>query len=165
LVNGWQIAGFVQAQSGAPYTIFSAEPEAGTAAALQTLDEGSGGLFRLGFGRPNLAPGATMETLTDTGERTLAFDVNQLVSPLGGFGNLGRNTLRAGTQKRFDFALSKETEITERVKIQLRWEIFNAFNNVNFALPVNDLQDSSVGEIENTVGGPRVMQFGLKVIF
>jgi hypothetical protein len=165
LIKGWQIAGFVQAQTGAPYTIFSAEPEGGSAAALQTLDEGSGGLFRLGFGRPNLAPGATMETLTDTGERTLAFDTSQLVSPLGGFGNLGRNTLRGGTQKRFDFALSKTTDITERLKIQLRWEIFNAFNNVNFALPVNDLQDSSVGEIENTIGGPRVMQFGLRVVF
>jgi hypothetical protein len=165
LIKGWQMAGFLQAQTGAPYTIFSGEPEGGTAAALQTLDEGSGGLFRLGFGRPNLAPGTTMESLTNTGERTLAFDTSQLVSPLGSFGNLGRNTLRGGAQKRFDFALSKTTDITERVRIELRWEIFNMFNNVNFALPVNDLQDSSVGEIENTIGGPRVMQFGLKLVF
>jgi len=164
-VKGWQLAGFFQAQTGAPYTIFTAEPEGGTAAALQTLDEGSGGLFRLGFGRPDLAPNATMESLTNTGERTLAFDTSQLVSPLGSFGNLGRNTLRGGAQKRFDFSLAKTIDITERVKIQLRWEIFNAFNNVNFALPVNDLQDSSVGEIENTIGGPRVMQYGLKLTF
>jgi hypothetical protein len=106
-----------------------------------------------------------MDSLTNTGERTLAFDTGQLVSPLGSFGNLGRNTLRGGTQKRFDFALSKTTDITERVRFELRWEIFNMFNNVNFALPVNDLQDSSVGEIENTIGGPRVMQFGLKLVF
>jgi len=165
LIKGWQLAGFLQAQTGAPYTVFTGEPEAGTAAALQTLNNGSGGLFRLGFGRPNLAPGATMDSLTNTGDRTLAFDTSQLASPLGGFGNLGRNTLRGGTQKRFDFALSKTTDITERVKIQLRWEIFNLFNNVNFALPVNDLQDSSVGDIENTIGGPRVMQFGLKLVF
>jgi hypothetical protein len=164
-IKGWQLAGFLQAQTGAPYSIFTGEPEAKTASDLLALKTGSGGNFRVGFGRPSLAAGATLDTLTNTGDRTLAFDTSQLASPLGGFGNLGRNTLRGGTQKRFDFALSKTTEITERVKIQLRWEIFNMFNNVNFALPVNDLQDSSVGDIENTIGGPRVMQFGLKLVF
>jgi hypothetical protein len=50
--------------------------------------------------------------------------------------------------------------------IEFRWEVFNAFNNVNLALPANDLQDSSdFGKILNTVGGPRVMQFGLRFQF
>jgi hypothetical protein len=49
--------------------------------------------------------------------------------------------------------------------VEFRTEFFNLFNNVNFALPVNDLQDSKAGEIENTIGGPRVVQFGLKVVF
>jgi hypothetical protein len=164
-VKGWQLSGFAQVQSGAPYSIFSGEPEARTAAALLSLNNGSGGHFRLGFGRPNLASGATVDTLTATNDPTLAFLTSQLVSPLGGFGNLGRNVLRGGTQKRFDMAISKSTRITERYKIEFRTEFFNLFNNVNFALPVNDLQDSSVGAIENTVGGPRVIQFGLRFVF
>jgi hypothetical protein len=164
-VKGWQLSGFVQAQSGAPYSIFSGEPEGTTAAALLSRNNGSGGLFRLGFGRPNLAPGATLASLTDTGDRLVAFDTSQLASPLGGFGNLGRNVLRGPRQKRWDFALSKTTSLTEKARVEFRWEVFNIANNVNFALPVNDLQDSSVGEIENTVGGPRVMQFGLKFLF
>jgi hypothetical protein len=49
--------------------------------------------------------------------------------------------------------------------MEFRTEFFNLLNNVNFALPVNDLQDSSVGAIENTVGGPRVIQFGLRFVF
>jgi hypothetical protein len=164
-VNGWQISGFVQAQSGAPYSIFSGEPEGRSAAALQALNTGSGGLFRLGFGRPSLAAGATLASLTNTSDNTIAFDRTQLVSPLGSFGDLGRNALRGDTQKRVDFAISKTTRITEQFKIEFRTEFFNLLNNVNFALPVNDLQDGSVGNIENTVGGPRVVQFGLRFVF
>jgi hypothetical protein len=162
-VSGWQLAGFIQAQSGAPYSIFTAEPEGRSANALRSLNNGPGGLFRLGFGRPNFS--GTLDTLTSTSDKTIAFNTAALSSPLGSFGNLGRNVLRAGTQKRFDMSISKTTSITERWKVEFRTEFFNIFNNVNFALPVNDLQDSSVGNIENTVGGPRVIQFGFKVTF
>ena len=68
--------------------------------------------------------------------------------------------------KRFDFGLSKTTAITERVGLEFRWDVFNVFNNVNFANPANDLQDvTDFGTITNTIGGPRVMQFGLKLKF
>ncbi|MGH9791082.1 MAG: hypothetical protein ACRD5W_07730, partial [Candidatus Acidiferrales bacterium] len=164
-VSGWQISGFAQAQSGAPYSIFSAEGEGRSASALLSLNNGPGGIYRLGFGRPNLASGATLGDLTSTGDKTVAFDPAFLASPLGGFGNLPRNALRADMQKRFDVAVSKSTRITERWRIEFRTEFFNIFNNVNFALPVNDLQDGSVGDIENTIGGPRVIQFGLRLVF
>ena len=165
-VSGWQIAGFIQAQSGSPYSIFSAEPEAKTAADLMNVRKGAGGLYRLGFGRPSLVPGASIDSLTtNTGDDTIAFTTTNLASALGQTGSLGRNVLRADTQKRFDLAIAKKTNITERYSVEVRSEIFNLFNNVNFALPVNDLGDSSVGNIENTVGGPRVVQFGFKFVF
>jgi hypothetical protein len=164
-VRGWQLSGFVQIQSGAPFSIITGEPEARSAANLLSLDEGSGGLFRLGFGRPSLASGASLRSLTSTGDKTVAFTTSGLATPLGFNGDLGRNVFRADYQKRFDMAISKTTNITERYRIEFRTEFFNLFNNVNFALPVNDLQDSSVGEIENTVGGPRVIQFGLRFVF
>jgi hypothetical protein len=167
LTSGWQLSGFVQAQSGAPFSIFYPEPEAGTPAALAAVGTGSGGLFRLGFGRPSLAPGATHNDLRRSGpDKTQAyFDRSVLISPGGGFGNLGRNVLRGPGQTRFDMALSKETRITERVRLELRWEAFNIFNNVNFALPSSDMADSEFGQITNTVGGPRTMQFGARVRF
>lgn len=164
-VRGWQLSGFAQVQSGAPYSIFSGEGEARSAAALLSLNNGSGGLYRLGFGRPNLATGASLRDLTQTGDKTVAFHTSALASPLGGFGNLPRNFLRGDTQKRFDVAISKTTRLTERYRVEFRTEFFNLFNSVNFALPVNDLQDGSVGDIENTVGGPRVIQFGLRFVF
>lgn len=166
--KGWQVAGFVQVQSGTPFSIFTSEPEARTLGDLLSLDEGTGGLFRLGFGRPNLRPGLTLDDLrrqgADITERF--FNVDALESPVGGIGTLGRNVLRGPNQKRTDFSLSKTTSIVENVNLEFRWGVFNLFNHVNFANPNNDLQDAlDFGTILNTVGGPRVMQFGLKVRF
>jgi hypothetical protein len=125
-------------------------------------------LFRLGFGRPSLRPGSTLADLKRRGaDPTEAFfNADVLVSPLGGFGNIGRNVLRGPNQKRFDLGLSKSTSITERVNLEFRWEVFNVLNTVNFANPNHDLQDKlDLGTITNTVGGPRVMQAGFKLRF
>ena len=86
----------------------------------------------------------------------------QLAAP----SDLGRNVLRNEAQKRVDVALAKQTQMSESVSMELRWEVFNVLNNVNFATPGNDLQDSGdLGVISNTVGGPRVMQFGVRLGF
>jgi hypothetical protein len=167
LAAGWQFSGFVQAQSGAPFSIFYPEPEAATPAALASVTTGSGGLFRLGFGRPSLAPGATLEDLRRSASdiTTAYFNRDALASPGGGFGNLGRNPLRGPRQVRFDVALSKETRLTERVNLELRFEAFNLLNSVNFALPSGDMADSEFGQITNTVGGPRSLQLGGRIRF
>lgn len=73
--------------------------------------------------------------------------------------------MRGPSQTRFDVALSKETRITERVNLELRFEVFNMFNSVNFALPSGDLSDSEFGKITNTIGGPRTLQLGARVRF
>ncbi|MBA3439244.1 MAG: carboxypeptidase regulatory-like domain-containing protein [Pyrinomonadaceae bacterium] len=166
LLSGFQLAGFVQAQSGTPFTIFSPEPEAGNVAALATLRNGAGGIFRLGFGRPNLV--GTLEELRQGGNGVdeAYFNSSVLASPLGGFGTLGRNVLRGPTQKRFDLSLSKTTRITEGTSFEIRADAFNIFNNVNFANPSGDISDSTdFGFTTNTIGGPRVVQFGAKFRF
>jgi hypothetical protein len=175
-LTGWRISGFAQAQSGLPYSIFSTETVAGTAAQYSNLRLGSAGLYRLAFGRPTLC--GTLDQLRQTGTDPTeqAFNPSALCSPLTlaggypnnrGFGNLGRNILRGFTQKRFDVGLSKNTQFTERVGLEFRWDIFNIFNNVNFASPNNVIGEvgTDFGKITDTVGGPRVMQFGMKVKF
>lgn len=175
-LTGWQLSGFGQAQSGVPYSIFSAEVTAATAAQYNDTRLGSGGLYRLAFGRPSLC--GTLEQLRQPGSDPTeqAFNASVLCSPLSlasgypnnrGFGNLGRNVLRGFLQKRFDLGLSKKTKLTERVDLEFRWDIFNVFNNVNFATPNNVIGTASTdfGKITDTVGGPRVMQFGAKLKF
>ena len=180
-LTGFQIAGFVQAQSGTPFTIFSPEPEIGNLGALVQTDvpgtpaslnsllairNGSGGLFRAGFGRPNLV--GSLADLRNGGNGVDApfFNAGALGSPLGGFGDLGRNVLRGPMQKRFDLSISKRTPISENVSFELRADLFNLFNNVNFANPSGNLADATeFGFITNTIGGPRVIQFGAKLRF
>lgn len=164
--NGWSVSGFFQAQSGTPFTVFASEPEIQTAAQYADLTRGSGGIYRLGFGRPNISCTAEQAIAGYSTDNVVAFDRSCFSSPRGGFGNLGRNTFRGPMQKRFDLSFAKNTRINERFSFELGFDLFNVFNTVNFANPNNDLQDAvDFGIITNTIGGPRVGQFRAKVRF
>jgi hypothetical protein len=52
------------------------------------------------------------------------------------YGNLGRNALDGPTYKQWDVAIYKNTNITERLQLQLRAEFFNILNHPNFSNPV-----------------------------
>ena len=64
-----------------------------------------------------------------------------------------------------DFSLSKDTSITERFRLQFRWEMFNTFNRAQFGAPNLSPSSGNYGRITNTVNAPRTMQFGLKLVF
>ena len=51
------------------------------------------------------------------------------------FGNEGRDSLRGPSFKQWDFALYKDTKLTERLGMQLRAEFFNILNHPNFSNP------------------------------
>jgi hypothetical protein len=52
------------------------------------------------------------------------------------YGNLGRNALSGPTYKQWDFAIYKNTAISERAALQIRADFFNILNHPNFANPV-----------------------------
>jgi hypothetical protein len=165
LLSGWQLSGFFQAQSGTPYSIFSPEPEIGTAPQYADLVRGSGGLYRLGFGRPSLC-GSLDELRQQSADITEgAFNRSALCSGFGQSGSLGRNVLRGPMQSRFDLGILKSTKLAENVTLELGADVFNVFNRVNFANPDFELGSPDFGRITNTVGGPRVMQFKAKLKF
>ncbi|MGD9629489.1 MAG: TonB-dependent receptor [Pyrinomonadaceae bacterium] len=165
-VKGWSIAGFYQAQSGTPFTVFASEPEIANASQLTSTTRGAGGIYRLGFGRPNIACTAS-EAVSDASTSNLTvIDPTCFTSAFGGFGNLGRNTFRGPLQQRLDLSFAKSTKINDRMSFELGFDLFNVFDTVNFANPNSDLQDSvDFGVITNTVGGPRVGQFRAKFRF
>jgi hypothetical protein len=176
IFTGWQFSGLVQMQSGVPYSIFSPEQTATSSANYNDLRVGSGGLYRLAFGRPSLC--GILDQLLQAGPDPTeqSFTSSALCSPMSlaggypnnrGFGNLGRNVLRGLWQKRVDFGISKSLSLTESVKLNFRWDVFNAFNSVNFA-PASGIigaAGTDYGKITDTISGPRVMQFALKVTF
>ena len=106
------------------------------------------------------------------------------------FGDLGRNALKGPSFKEFNFSVFKDTQLTERVQLQLRAEFFNLFNHPNFANPVlpNFIADPGINSFDSAGrgvgfyaltatgdvgignpflggGGPRGIQFAAKVTF
>jgi hypothetical protein len=72
----------------------------------------------------------------------------------GTFGDLGRNAIYGPGYADWDFSISKNTQLTENVSLQLRAEIFNLLNHPNFALPAHTIIP---GFIDNgTPGNPQI---------
>jgi hypothetical protein len=63
-----------------------------------------------------------------------------------------------------DVSLLKTFDARESLRVQFRAECFNVGNHPNFGLPVTDLDSGSFGRILEA-GAPRLVQFGLKVLF
>jgi hypothetical protein len=165
-INGWSVSGFFQAQSGTPFTVYASEPEITSAVHYGDLTRGSGGLYRLGFGRPNITCSADDAVSTYGTGNLMVLDSDCFTSARGGFGNMGRNIFRGPSQSRFDLSFAKRTNITERMSVELGFDLFNVFDRVNLQAPNSDLQDAvDFGVITNTVGGPRVGQFRAKFRF
>jgi hypothetical protein len=94
----------------------------------------------------------------------------------GTLGTCGRNTgLRAGFAA-LDLNILKEFKLRGSSRIQARWEIFNVTNRVNLGNFNVSTRSSVFGQISSTPdvdrgnpvigsGGPRAMQWALKVLF
>jgi len=89
---------------------------------------------------------------------------------VGCVGNLGRNTFVGPSFIGSDMSLFKNIPITEQVRLQFRWEVFNVFNKTNFQLPGanfaghNRINDPLFGQAGGTFN-PREMQLGLRISF
>ncbi len=98
----------------------------------------------------------------------------------GHFGDMGRNTFRGPSFKEWDFSVSKIWKFNDRVKMQLRGEVFNILNHPNFdvfSMNTDVSAQSSVGTViytpdlglaSNPVlgsGGSRHIQLGAKIIW
>ena len=84
----------------------------------------------------------------------------------GTYGTTPRNFLRGPGRFNADLALAKSVPLVgERVKLALRAEFFNVFNNVQFVDPGTNIKDSAnFGRISNTYD-PRIGQLAVRVTF
>src|SRR5262249_17596425 len=160
-IGGWQLSGITTRQSGLPFS------------ATTAFLPGDGVTQQAPLFRPNLVPGKSNNPIL--GGPNVYFHRGAFSNPvLGFYGNLGRNTLTGPGLVNVDFALSKNTAITEKANVQFRAEFFDILNHPNFNNPTGQLFDSrgnptpvqSSTQINSTVGNSgRVVQFGLKLIF
>lgn len=158
LADGWQLGGILSLQTGQPFSVLTGQDNSST---------GLGNDRPNVVGNPNSGP-HDVNRWFDTG----AFTPNLPLT----FGNAGRNIVAGPGFHNFDFSVVKNTKIGESVNLQFRSEFFNIVNHPNFALPANILAAPNFGTLfqtpdaaQNNVGlgsgGPRLIQFAVKVSF
>jgi hypothetical protein len=64
-----------------------------------------------------------------------------------------------------DFSVAKGFPIRESVRMDLRWEMFNAFNRFRPNPGSTNVQDANFGRVLSQLNEPRRMQLGLKLYF
>jgi hypothetical protein len=84
------------------------------------------------------------------------------------FGDAGRNTLLSPRLVNVNFALIKNTKLTEKVYLQFRAEFFNLFNHPNRVRPnmiVENAGGFGFADFGETDASPRRIRLALKLIF
>jgi len=191
LKNGWGIDGVLSLQDGQPFH-------------LNYFFEGDYSGAGQGFDRPDVIAPIHYGSLPDNFLELTSFAAPCTWSPTPDlsdsseancvpgtrhFGNLGRNSLRGPAFKEFNFSISKNTAITERVTLNLRAEFFNVLNHPNFSNPIlpafiadpgppdpatgqhtgfyplTATGDVGIGNPFLGGGGPRGVQFAAKITF
>ncbi len=174
ILGGWTFTAIQSVQSGLPITFWQGQDVAldGTQNSQQ---------------HAQLANGATRSTIVlDHPNRNsfvndffnAAAFVNPNEVPAGTYGNSGRGLISGPAFVNTDFSVLRNIRLRERTSLQFRAEMFNLFNQVNFALP-NSYANSAVvnpdgtlanggafGRIQSTVSGTgRQIQFALKLLW
>jgi hypothetical protein len=159
IVGGWQLSGVTFFQSGFPFSVGTGRDLAGTG----TLNE-----------RPDRICNGSLSSRSvdkwfDTSCFTTEFMEAALAAGQPRFGNSGRNILDEPGWNVWDMNLSKETSITERLRTELRLEMYNTFNHPHFQRPNATVGVSGFGQITSQPdignGSPRSIQFGLKLLW
>ena len=130
LTSGWSINGVVTVATGQPINVNY----------LFEDDFNGSGEF---FGRPDLVG----DPFQGTGGPDRFLNLSAFAAPCtpngeggctGGqhFGNLPRNAFYGPSFHNVDLSLVKNTALSERVKLQVRLDVFNFFNHPNFTNPV-----------------------------
>ena len=154
LIGGWNLNGVLSLNSGTAFDVGSGKDIAETG----NYNYGNG----YGYERANLV-GNPYPANKGPAEwiNVAAFQT----PPLATFGNLGRNSLRSDWNKNLDLSLFRQFPITERFRLEFRFEMFNATNTPVWAIPVSSLEAPNFGAVTHTANVPRQLQFGLKLYY
>ncbi|HVF68748.1 MAG TPA: carboxypeptidase regulatory-like domain-containing protein [Pyrinomonadaceae bacterium] len=172
LLGGWQFNGFLNFQSGAPFSPLNGTDPTGTLGGLAsaigiatrpnvitTVDLAHMSVEELfGLrGAVNANGNALFRTLQCAGA-----GATQVCERAG---NAGRNILRADGINNMDFGIVKNTSIGETQKLQIRADFFNVTNTRDFGTPQSVITNSGFLNQWGTDGGNRRIIVGLRYIF
>lgn len=161
VLNGWTLTGLHRIQSGGPlaFTMGTDVAQVGT---LNT-----GGQYAM------LRPGMTADDVRrDHDSRhdmiSAYFNTSAFVPlnevPRGVFGNATRGLIYGPGDVNTDLAIMRYFSLMSDVRLQVRGEFFNAFNQVNFNNPVTNVSSGNFGRITGA-GSGRVVQLAAKLLW
>ena len=156
LISGWSASHILTVQTGFPLTVVSSTDFSNTSSPDAKPDR--------------LCGGAGSRSITNFFNAS-CFSTTALQAAFQAgtprFGNSGRGILAGPHYVDLDFALHKDTLITERVKMQFRAEFFNSLNTPTFGDPNSSIQSTAFGHITGIRSGSiaRQVQLALKIIF
>ncbi len=155
---GWSVSGIETIQSGFPFT-----PELG-------YNPTNNGDSRNPI-RPSWNPAFTGPMIL--GNPNEYYNPAAFIVPATGFyGNVGRDVLTGPGLAELDFSATKNTQLSEKVRLQFRAEFFNILNRANFGTPnpvvftsASTIPSPTAGVITATNTTSRQIQFGLKLLW
>ena len=187
VIGGWQISAINTMQAGTPFNLTYAPASANQTSPMLTQNWRGENLYR-----PNLVPGSTYIARTQLSNGYVQY-INPAAltipstyvsntaadGPSSPFGNLPKNYGRTPAFYETDLDFNKRFNTpVERIKVEFRSELYNIFNHTNLYMPGGSGGGTVSGTDNNTsaptsIGGgtitgtfePRIIQFGLKVIY
>jgi len=169
--RGWAIGTVFTALTGAPFTPnISSRDRSGQDTGSLRADCFAAPIYN--YDPDYLYPNATT---------TNAFITNASAAfgtpATGKLGTCGRNSARLPGLTQLDLNILKSFHLSGNSRIEARWEIFNVLNRVNLGLfpstnvrsgafaIINSTPDVDAGNPVIAQGGPRAMQWAIKVLF
>ena len=153
-LGDWEFSGIASLQSGFPLSVRSPADYSNTQSANPRPDRTCNG-----------AGPKTVSNWFDTSCFTVSALEAALTAGTPRFGNSGRNILDGPALANWDFGLLKNFKLGERFQLQFRAEFYDATNHPYFGYPHMTIGSSTTGVISSQAGGPRDIQFGLKLSF
>jgi hypothetical protein len=150
LLSGWTVSGITRFTTGLPVTI--SESDDASLCGCGGVDVPNYNGQRIHFFDPRKTGGQYFSTDPFSGET------------LGVAGNANRRFFHGPGLNNWDFALHKNTRLTERTALEFRAEFFNLFNHAQFTNPSGDILGSNFGVVGDTRDA-RIGQLALKLSF
>ena len=181
LAGGWQASTIVHWQSGSPISLIaqrgtfnrtgrSANQTARTTLSareikrLMGVREVNGNIYWIDPSviDPNTGRAVGPDTLTNAA----GFNGQVFFNPMAGdVGSLEVLAFDGPSQFVFDLGISKRVRIRNRATVQIRADVFNLFNTVNFFVGDYDINSPTFGRITDTNTDPRLVQLVAKLEF
>jgi hypothetical protein len=149
MFGGWKLAGVLTYQSGIPLAV------------TQSNNYNSFAGFTIQ--RPNIIGNPELSGRQRSTARWFNTDAFS-EAPIYAIGTSSRNPVRGPDYRNLDISLIKNTKVAETINLEFRAEAFNVTNTPPLSAPNTVKGNSTFGAI-TSAGDPRVIQFGMKVMF